>query len=58
MGSAKLLSSDPGLGMAMPRDASRRSTAAPLPWPAAALTIAALSAGLWLGLGWVVVTLL
>jgi len=30
----------------------------PLPWPAAALAIGALSAGLWLGLGWLAATLL
>jgi hypothetical protein len=32
--------------------------ARPLPWPAAALLIVTLSAGLWLGLGWLAVTLL
>jgi hypothetical protein len=31
---------------------------APLPWPAAALAIGSLSAGLWLGIGWLVATLL
>jgi hypothetical protein len=32
--------------------------ARPLPWPAAALVIGMLSTGLWLGLGWLAVTLL
>jgi hypothetical protein len=30
---------------------------APLPWPVAVLTIGGLSAGLWAGIGWVVVAL-
>jgi hypothetical protein len=34
------------------------SAAQPLAWPAAALAIGTLSAGLWLGIGWVVATLL
>jgi hypothetical protein len=31
--------------------------ASPLPWPAAALAIGSLSAGLWLGLAWLAATL-
>lgn len=39
-------------------DTARHVEAPPLPWPAAALAIAVFSAGLWLGIGWMVVTLL
>jgi hypothetical protein len=38
--------------------AARPAPSAPLAWPAAALAIGTLSAGLWLGIGWVVATLL
>jgi hypothetical protein len=34
------------------------ATPGPLPWPAAALVIGSLSAGLWLGIVWLVATLL
>ena len=33
------------------------AASAPLPWPATALTIGMLSAGLWLGVGWAVAAL-
>jgi len=44
-------------GTAMPLDPSRGAETAPLPWPAAMLTIGVLSAGLWLGIGWLAVAL-
>ena len=48
-------------GMAATATATTTATAAgprPLPWPAAVLAIGALSAGLWLGLGWLAAALL
>ena len=42
---------------AMPLDPPRGAVTTPLPWPAAILTIGTLSAGLWLGIGWLVATL-
>jgi hypothetical protein len=41
----------------MPLDPPRGAETSPLAWPAAMLTIGTLSAGLWLGIGWLVVTL-
>jgi hypothetical protein len=36
---------------------SGQAEPAPLPWAMAALTIGGLSAGLWVGIGWMVATL-
>lgn len=46
-------------GMAVSSTARRAEAVspAPLPWPAAALAIGTLSAGLWFGIGWVVAAL-
>jgi hypothetical protein len=44
-------------GTVMSDTARPAGVAAPLPWPAAALTIGMVSAGLWLGVGWVVAAL-
>ena len=44
-------------GTATPLNPPRGAETTPLPWPAAMLTIGTLSAGLWLGIGWLVTTL-
>ena len=44
-------------GMAVSGMGRGDASPAPLPWPAAALTIGTLSAGLWLGIGWAVFAL-
>ena len=44
-------------GTVMSNPARPAGVASPMPWPAAALTIGVASAGLWLGVGWVVAAL-